>query len=537
MRKPFSLLTAFALTVTPVTASAQAQSWLDLFDPDRIAEGLIQYGILAARTQVDLTYQALTVDMLAGRAVLTELELYPLPVWDDEGACKVSVDRVVLTSAPAGDIDNLRLRASLYGVKTHRACFPPDSWPMFAMLQLAEPSVPHATISVDYHIPSAGARVGAHVVADGLMAVDLAADFDYFWFDGSQDMEEPEPVAFLNSAVLSVENLGVWDKVSNILPPSLTDPAAAPDAVTGMLSQMLTDMNRAGAEPGDAPPPLTDAQQGFIAAAATAWGGFLAAPQRLVLETQIDPDNPQYLDFVYWEEEPAEVFNVLAPRVSLVPSAATKALPADTIRRALSAEETDLSADEKLTVGRALVTGVGAPRSVNAGIGLLVGLARDGDIAAASALSEALEPRDPRNAYGWALIAAANGAEGAMARLDRLERSLPFADILSVQAEVQGDRPHPLDPLDSVAAVKAEARARLTGTGQPRNYMIAAMWAMIAKAAGDAEGSALLEEIDQRAARAGTDATEAWAESEARASDLAMEAWIGQDLPARFGRQ
>ena len=169
-----SFLAALALAATPVSAN-ETKSWLDLFNPDRLAEGLLQYGILAARTQVDLTYSALDVDMLAVRAVLTDLEIYPFPDWDDEGACAITVDRVVLRSAPAGDIDNLKLRTSLYGLDTHRACFPPDTWPVFAMLGLVEPSVPHVTVSIDYHIPSAGAQIAAHFISDDLMALDLSA--------------------------------------------------------------------------------------------------------------------------------------------------------------------------------------------------------------------------------------------------------------------------------------------------------------------------------------------------------------------------
>ncbi|OSQ42356.1 hypothetical protein [Marivita geojedonensis] len=178
MPKCSTFVAAFAFATVPLSAKADAKDWLEFINPDRLAEGLLQYGILAARTQVDLTYSALSVDMLAGRAVLTDLEIYPFPDWDDEGACFITVDRVVLSSAPAGDIDNLKLRTSLYGLNTHRACFPPDAWPIFAMLGVVEPSVPHATISIDYHVPSAGAEVAANFISEGLMAFDLATDFD-----------------------------------------------------------------------------------------------------------------------------------------------------------------------------------------------------------------------------------------------------------------------------------------------------------------------------------------------------------------------
>ena len=61
------------------------------------------------------------------------------------------------------------------------------------------------------------------------------------------------------------------------------------------------------------------------------------------------------------------------------------------------------------------------------------------------------------------------------------------------------------------------------------------MWAMIAAGAGDAEAADILADIDERVRLAGPAAQDAWRAAEARASELAMEVWIGQDLPKRYG--
>lgn len=537
MRSFMTILPAFTLALTPTYLPAQTTSWWDVFTPDRLAESFLQYGIMAARTQVDLTYDALTVDALAGRAVLTEFEIYPLLDWDDVGDCKVTIDRVVLTTAPASEIQNLSFRASFYGLETHSACFPPDAMPVFAMAGLTKLALPHATLSLNYHIPSAGAQLAVHAVADDLLAIDLAADFDYLWIDGRADMENPEPVAFLNAASLSLENLGVWEKASSNIPPFFTDPASAPQSLGKMLNAALEGINRdASDDASEASGALNDAQRAFVESTVATLASFLADPTRVILETRIDQKDPAYLEFDYWENNPGIAFDVLAPRLTRVPAAAVAALPVQTIQAALSTEREGVEIPDQLAVGRALVSGVGAPRNVAAGVPLLVDLARNGNLDAAAALSEALELLEPLNSYAWALVAAAGGASGTTARLDRLERSLPFTDVLTTQAEVLGKAVHSFAVLESVATVKAEARARLTGRGKQRNYEVAAMWAMIAKAAGDTEGAALLEEIDGRIAGAEAESVMAWSAALARASDLAMEAWLGQDLPTRFGR-
>ena len=161
-------------------------------------------------------------------------------------------------------------------------------------------------------------------------------------------------------------------------------------------------------------------------------------------------------------------------------------------------------------------------------------MARGGDGAAAAVMSDALETRAPEDAYRGALLAGAAGETGATARLDRLERSIPFPRVLELQNDVSGADQHSPDNLASIASIREQAANRLSGRGLARSYGIAAMWAMIAKATGDAEAADILADIDERVRLAGPGAQAAWNATEAKASTLAMDAWIGQDLPTRY---
>jgi len=92
--------TSLALILAPISAPAQPLSWWDVITPDWVAENLLQYGVMALRTQIDLQYGDLTVNLLAGRATMTDLQIWPLPDWDPDAKCEISIDRLVIAQAP-----------------------------------------------------------------------------------------------------------------------------------------------------------------------------------------------------------------------------------------------------------------------------------------------------------------------------------------------------------------------------------------------------------------------------------------------------
>jgi len=532
------LAAALALMVAPVSAPAQSLSWWDVITPDRLVENLMQYGVMALRTQIDLQYADLTVNLLAGRAVVSDLKLWPLPDWDRNADCEIRIDRLVLSQAPPDQSGRLRFKASGFGVNAPPVCLPPEMRPILLATGSTSISVPYFGFDLDYDIASAGAQIQANLVLDSLAAVDLSAQFSYLWFDGRDDMDNPDPVFELSSATLSLENAGGWDIARPMIPPSFTDSEAGPRALGQVLNDIIRNMNLDAAPDRQSPDAgnLSESQTAFIASATRTWADFLKDPQRLVLETGYALDHSVYLDFQSYEDDPRLVFDDLKPILSLAPASARAALPADLLRRALGDEAAGLSVEERLLVGTALISGVGAPRNVSAGSNLLVELARGGNAAAAAALSETLESRQPENAYVWALRAGAAGVDGATARLDRLETVLEIPVILQIQGEASQDAVHPVEALASIGAIKQQARARLTGKGATRSYGIAAMWAMLAAATGDAESADILEEIDARVQSGNRELGEDWAKVEANSSRLATQIWLSRDLPAAFGQ-
>ena len=450
-----------ALCLSP--AAARAQDWpsyLDMLRPDRLIQYLLQTGVMALRSQVDLRYGGISINPVTGYVSLTDIELWPLFDWDEDADCRIAAERMSIRSGGIENPDRMRLRLQISGGSAPASCLPPDMRPMLQAVRLNAIDLPRLTVDIDYQISSAEADLHVYGEVAQLAAVDLTADFSYLWFE-ARDGEDPMPVAFLSGAALSVENLGGWQALQPMLPPPLTDPATAPAAVEEMLSGLLAEANRDAAD-AEQPVPLNAAQQAFVASAASAWPAFLQDPTRLVLETGYSYDEDVYLDFAYYEGDLTALFDDLLPRLGRSAARQRAILPAALLRQGLGEDADALPADARLALGRALLKGEGAPRDRAAGMALLTPLAETGEAGAALALARAQEQADPGAAYGWALLAGAAGEAGAGALLDRLERTLPFDAVLALQSARAGAPAPAPERLASLTDIRAAAVARFS---------------------------------------------------------------------------
>ncbi len=531
-------LLASAAIATLLPTAGLAQGWATFFSvltPERLIQSMLQSGVLALRTQIDMQYGAMSVDLLTNSVSISDVSVWPLPEWDEEGDCVVTVDRLSLRSAALDDIDNIRVKATVTGLDTALSCLPPEARQGLAPLGLTRLEMPHLTVDMNYGVPASDLDLRARGVIDRVAAVEFSTRFSYFWFDARDDPDEPTPVMFLSNATLEVENLGAWDMLQGLLPPPFTDPASAAGAASAMLGQAMVEMNKDAApfdatEEEVAPNPE---QQAFADSAGAVWAAFLEDPRTLVIESRIDGD--VYLDIEAIEEGPAALFAALKPALSLAPARVSEAVDVALLARARSGAAV-LTADDRRRVGLAFVTGAGAPRNVGVGLELLQPLASDGDAEAALALAEAMETRDAAEAYRWALEAGAAGESRAVAVLDRLERGMDFATVLEVQEAVSGTIVPDEATLASVSGLRNAATARLDGQGAARSYGAALLWATLGAAAGDPGAQDILERIDERVRLAGPEARAAWDGVEASYAEAATALWIDQDLPARYQR-
>ncbi len=524
-----ALFTAL-LAALPFGAIAQEDrpTLLDVISPDRIIRYIAQSGIMSLRTFVDVKYNDMSVDFAAGRLVLTDVQIWPLPDWDDGGDCHIEAERLTLTTSALDEVDRLRMRLHGSVIFVNPACVPPGQRQVFDLLGLEQLIIPRLSVDLDYHIPGSGATILAYGTVQDVGAVEMKMNASYVWIDGRDDIDNPEPVVFLQNASVLVDNLGVWDSVKGLMPPAISDPATAGQMAQmfgeGFLSEINDGPNAPDAE-------TEEAQAAFLASVSDAWTSFVQNPSRLVIETTHAGD--VYLDPEVLTETPAAIFAMLQPRVGTRPAVQANVLPATLLQAAMTGAE--LSPEDQMRAGVALATGEGAPRNVALAVGMLRPLAEAGDGFAAFEAARALENRAPQDAYRFALIAGREDIIGATALLDRIESDLGLSAVLALQEEVRPLAAPGDGDLEQPYIVRDGAAQALSGNGASRSYAAAAMWAMIGRAAGDTETGAILDEIDARMDwQTGTGAS-AWAEAETRASQLATEAWMSANMPALLG--
>ena len=552
---PALALPALALTACllpgPAPAADSTAAFWSLFTPETLVRRVVQIGIGALRRETELQYDHILPDPVAGEVAVTGVLAWPDVPWDGDG-CTLSADRVTIRTADPASWDKVRLHLDIIGGSATAGCLAPGPRAMLAQAGIDKIAIAQGSVDLDYTVSSAEAQVRLHLDSPGFALIDGQAHFSYLAANATPG--DPDPVAaYLSDASLTLVNQGGWAKLKTLLPERMQDPAMAGAAVTAALTDMLQNANAAAAapapDPGDgsgdgggdgttAPPDapqdaaLDDAQKTFVSQAGRQVARFMAEGDQIVLETDL-PDSEVRITSTFFDD-PHAVFRDLRPSVVAHAGSTPPLIEAAMMQKALTVDG-DTPDDTRLAVGTALITGRGAPKSVAKGRAILEPLAQAGDTGAALELARALQDDDPVTAYHNALLAAAGGEDGAMALVDGLEERLDTPGVLAVQGGLSDIASLPDAPFASVAALRAEALARMTGATEPRSYALAWFWASLAAAAGDPAATDLRDGIDRRMRLHGPAAEAAWAAARAPVEDAALHEWVARDLGARFG--
>jgi TPR repeat protein len=232
---------------------------------------------------------------------------------------------------------------------------------------------------------------------------------------------------------------------------------------------------------------------------------------------------------------PGEMISTLKPVVSTGPHSNNSVLSPALLAAALAGDQ-GLSDADRLTAGKALMTGLGAPRNREAAMRLLVPLAAGNwDAEAAMTLAQGLaDMGDAQAAYPYALVALAGGNTAAASLAARLEADLQAGSVIETQAVILSsfptdpglaDRRAAISANPDVAAMRTLALDTRLGRGVPRSYVTAYLYASLAAAAGDRASANLRDELDRLGA-----GDPGWAASLAEASTEALSIWTEEGL-------
>ena len=519
--KPLLVVALIGLAISPAKAE-DISGWSDLLGPRQVLGAIIQYGVFAVRTQMDFTYGGLSVDPVENRATLYDVVMQSAV--NQRGVCRIGIDRVSLKGSPWSELTAIRIGVEIVGLDISSECNPPDIEPALNVLNLRAITVPRASIDLRYDLPSGRAEIVATSALEDVGAVTLEAKFDYLAAGpGWPNRGDPVPVAYLSSARLQVENGGIWDRVSRLIPSEFTAPVTGPTRVGEILrGQRSQFVARSDSKE------VLDGYDAFVASVVGTMAQFLSTPVKLVVETGFEPAKPVRLDFAGYERSPERLFGDLRPVVSVRPLAVSRVAPLDLLNAALNGDIA-LTEEETRGIGLALLTGEGAPRNSEKGIDVLSRLSADANGESMLAVAKVLAAENPERAYPYALQSCRAGAPGASALLDEIEPRLAAQKLFDLQDgldDVTKDVPATLIAMRELAAGYFDGRAG-------RSYVLASYWARLASAAGDTASTYLLDDIADRMRALG--ASSDWQQQEALVADRALHDWVALDLPTRLG--
>ncbi len=496
---------------TPVTI------W-DAFSLENILTMVVQSFMPSLRVLADVRYDQIDVDPVRNRVALVGVDIRPYLPYVDADACAITADALAISGQPVDRQSGYILSMTLDGAELDFDCLPDEARPVIGMMGVENILLDRATVSVNYDFASGGGTVHFGADLDKLVSLSGAADLDYISYRMDFDTEEVMPAVHVNHVQVTLEDRGLYAAASRMAPPGMLDPAALEQIIPGALSDMFGEMN--GFEARE----LSAEQEAFIAQAVTAAQAFVTNPTQIVLETAA-PQRPVRLGEADLED-PKAIFSKLAPTIGTAPQAISKAITAQELKQAIDGL---LATERNFDVGKALLTGIGAPRNTTLGLRLLDPLAKEGNADATALMADAMQTSNPSVAYRLALHATSKGKAGSLSLLNDLEDDLTLAQMLEVQDDMLGGGGPVASDFASIGDIRRAARGHLLGTTRIRSYRAAYYWASVGAAAGDTASATIRDEIDTIMRLRGASAP--WSEVQTSLENGVLRDWVGRDLP------
>ena len=359
-------LAALALTMAPISAPAQSAdkpTLRDIITVENFATTIVHSMLSAARVLADITYDHVSVDPVGLRLNVVGLTVRPHLPGLRPGDCRIDAARATVAGRALDRLDQGQVLIALDEVSVGAGCLDREIRSMAQGMGLDPVTTPRLEIAVSYDYPSGGGALHLSADIDKLAAIEAHVDVDYISYRMDFEREEPRVAVDLASAHITIDDRGAFDLAKNFVPGDMMRPAAIQQMVGIGLREALSEANNGGA--------LSDAQNRFADQAGQVAAGFETSQRRIVISTNVGATP------VRLEEETIEdfraLFDALAPSVLDHAPQLDTALAAADVQSALDADGTPPNA---FALGKALLTGLGAPRNRQSGLRLLLPLAR-----------------------------------------------------------------------------------------------------------------------------------------------------------------
>ena len=568
-----ALTTLLLASAAPATAQTQASatqnttSQREASNPvatlvAQLGDLAFRIGLVSLRSVVDLTYDDMTVSPDGGVTLYGLTLRLPDVVDGTERRCLVTVERADLRVVPAAILllAEPETRMSARDVTIGPACLPVQGRDLLRAMDL--PSVTVSALDIDSRYEAGPGRVKLNLraalrdIADieatgrlnyvslrevGRREIVLDDNGEGYSNTPRTNRSEPRPyrgpTAQLGPVDIAVADRGGLERLRPLLGTLGVTPEAAGQATEGFLGQIgLTEQ---------APRAAAEVRR------------FMSEGGRLIVSLR--PQGEVWID---------EIANLPPPQIAaqldpIIGAAPRRPQVSPALLAAFDAAQPD--AAQSLMIARALGTGEGAPRDVEAALTRLAPLYEAGNVEAITLTVELLTADVERRvrragrganrtsaraaeAYAAALDLAGRGGSSAVP-LDRMEAFLDAGTVRRLQDEAtraylarinapgmgsdtgsdtgsgRGPQVDEMIARGDLQAMLDLARSLAEGRGVPRDYGAALTFALVAEAGGEIGADVLVERIERAMA------APAWEPDLTKARTNASRLWFDRVAP------
>ncbi|MDA8542631.1 hypothetical protein N9K64_02415 [Rhodobacteraceae bacterium] len=469
---------------------------------------LVEAVASVARTYAEITYDDASLDENLGSFMISEIFIKPIEKNSRDG-CDIRVGALNLSNVRQSTTDTDIVTIGLEDVRVSQFCMPSEQRAVASMMGVRAFEIPIVQIVLKHQFKSAQTSIIIHSGAADVVDATLDVQFDYLSFN-TEDYGDAPVNARLSSINLQIENKGLWEEVSMLLPSEFSDPNLAGSAVrelAGEFSYLL---------PGSI-------YQNFADQIEAAMSNFVANPISFSISSNIKKAPGLVISsksFTY----PETLIADLNLKISSGNSRKDKKITGEMINDILSGNFANYDDEVILTLGKAFLTGRLAPKNYDAAVLLLSNLKDNGLSQAEPLLVTAyIQQEKYENAYEVTQSLASSGNHESRALFRLIEKNLPLEKVL----ELQNTSLYLLaDPYEVFSQNFYEiSHGFLTGHRSMKSYHLSYFWALLALASGDIRAETSVVQLESLQNKLDGKAKEDWVASVNEAQRRALAYW------------
>jgi len=196
---------------------------------------LVEAAVSVARTYGEITYDDASLDNNLGSLMISEIFIKPMYKNLPDG-CDIRVGALNLSNVRQSTTHTDIVTIGLEDVRINQFCMPFEWRAVIPMMGVRDIEIPIVQIVLEHQFKSAQTSITVHSGAENVVDVTLDVQLDYLSFNAADYGDLPINTR-LSSINLQIDNKGLWEELSMLLPSAFSDPNLARSAFRELIDE------------------------------------------------------------------------------------------------------------------------------------------------------------------------------------------------------------------------------------------------------------------------------------------------------------